>query len=139
MQEHYLALACRCHYIARRPHAKALVGSYTGADLPFGYSHNFMSLLNINGMAAIQHLKHLMLPWCFISRGQFKVGISVWAECRSEQHSSALAAVHLMHWQMYCDLFSEKQPCVPEHLHGLVAALLHALVHLVQDLFEMIW
>ena len=138
MQEHYLALACLCHYIPRRPHAKSLVVSYTGTNLPFGYSHNFMSLLNINKMAAIQHLKHLMLPWCFISRGQFEVGVSVWAQ-RPEQHSSTLAAVHLMHCQRYCDLFSEEQPCVPKHMRGLVAALLHALVHLVQDLYEMIW
>ena len=74
MQDPHHALRCVIDQLFRWPHITSLVISYTGIDLPFGFSTSFMGFLTDGRMASIQHL---MLPWSFVRGSRFMVGVSV--------------------------------------------------------------
>ena len=80
MQDPNHALMCVSGQLRRRPHAKSVVVSYNGADLPVDTGSLFMAGLDSEKLAVTQHL---MLPWCFITRGEFTVSLLVQADCCS--------------------------------------------------------
>ena len=74
MQDRPHAISYVCEQLYRRPHAKSLIISYTGNDLPVDFGSRLMGGLDSGRLASTQHLK---LPWCFITEGDFTVSLSM--------------------------------------------------------------